>query len=287
MSRRNEILAKAHAVTWLPAAAVEAIRLARDPDVSVADLARAIEFDPGLTSNILRMANSAYFGYSGSVHTVRQAIVRLGAIRFVYLVAASSFAPMARQPVRGYNLPPGALWRHSAAAALGTTCLAEALRRRAPDYAFTAGLLHDVGKILLGTFVEVDASRIEALAWTDQLSFDEAERRTLGIDHAEVGAALLARWNLPADIVEVVQWHHQPENFQGADRLVLDLTHISDEICMAEGIGAGADGCRYRPSSRAMADLGVTHQIVESVAAAVISQLNEVESLFVSAAESR
>jgi len=279
MARRPEILAKVRSIGAMPAAAVEAIRLAQDPDVDIAKLTRAIEYDPGLTSNVLRLANSAFFGFRRAIASIREAIVRLGMIRIVSLVAASSFAPLARRRIRGYDLPPGQLWRHSVASAIGSLELAQALGLRAPDQVFTAALLHDIGKVALGTFVEVAAEPIMALAFRQKVAFDAAERQVLGIDHAELGAVLLEDWRLPPGIVEAVAWHHLPTRFEGKDRLVTDLVHVADQICLVGGIGAGADGSHYRPSEEAVSGLRVTTRVIETVTCRILSGLSELGDL--------
>ena len=110
-----------------------------------------------------------------------------------------------------------------------------------------------IGKVVLGTFIEIDARSISRSVSARNISFDEAEREILGIDHAEAGAVLLESWGLPADVVEIVRYHHRPDEFDG-DRLGVDLVHIADILSMESGIGAGEmDGLCYRISPGAKA----------------------------------
>jgi putative nucleotidyltransferase with HDIG domain len=254
-------------------------RLLQNPDVSFDELGRTIELDPGLTANMLRLANSAYFGFQRTIGSIRTAIVRLGTQRVYHLVLGLSVAPLASKPVRGYDLPAGALWQHSVAVAVGAERLGQALKIKFPDYAFTAGMLHDVGKIVLGTFVEADGEAIGKIARQESVSFDVAEQRVLGIDHAEVGAMLLERWNLPSDIVQVGRWHHRPEEFEG-DKTVTDLIHVADALCLGAGIGAGADGLHYRPSADAVERLGLTTETSEAVVCEMMEGMNELQGMF-------
>jgi putative nucleotidyltransferase with HDIG domain len=279
VNHREEILSKVRSIPSLPAAAVEVARLIQDPEADFSEVAGAIGYDPGLTANVLRVANSAYYGGSRSISSVKEAVVRLGAKRIFQMVVASSVQPLVHKPVKGYDLPPGELWEHSVAVALGTDEIASFFSLKPPDYAFTAALVHDVGKIVLGTFVEVDAAPIMELAYKEKLSFDLAERRVLGIDHAEAGAALLEAWNLPQRVVDVVRWHHQPECFEG-DTLLCDLVHAADQVSMVIGVGAGADGLNYRPSSEAMDRLGFTAPAAEAVMCRIVSALDEVRAAF-------
>jgi len=284
MKRREEILEKVEAVSAMPPMAIEAISLLQDPEADMAVLVRTIEFDQGLTANILRLANSGLFGRPRSVTSVREAIVRLGTRKIFELLVSSAVFPVINRPVKGYGLAAGDLWMHAAAVAVGVEELAEGLGVAAPEHAFTAALLHDVGKIVLGTFVEVDASPVMSLAFQERLSFDMAERRILGIDHAEVGAFVLKQWLLPSCIVDVGRWHHEPENFP-SPTLVNDLVHVADAICMQEGIGAGNDGLNYRSCREVVSRLGLSTRVVEEVACRTLTRLEEARNLLEAKAE--
>lgn len=279
MSLRNDILAKARAIPGMPSAATQIIRLLRNPDASIASLARTAEYAPGLTSNILRLANSAYFGVPRSTKSVQEAFVRLGINRVLQVVVASAVAPVAQQSVRGYDLPAGALWQHLVAVAVGTAELASALRLKLPDHAFTAGLLHDIGKVVLGTFLEVEVTPIKEMAFDEGVSFEAAEERVLGVNHAEVGAAVLEGWNFPQAIVDVVRWHHEPDSCPG-DSLTVDLVHVSDAIALMSGIGAAQDGLNYKHSKAALARLHISPGVAETVACRMIDGLRELHGLF-------
>jgi putative nucleotidyltransferase with HDIG domain len=277
-AKRAEVLAGVESVPAMPAIVVKVRQLAADPDVDFGALARAVEHDPGLTADVLRLANSAYFGFAHTIGSVRQAVVRLGTQRIVHLVLTLAIAPIARKAVRGYDLPPGELWRHCIAVAIGAEKVASAVGRAPTDNTFTAGLLHDIGKIVLGSFVEVDADPIVEAAFEQGLSFDQAERDVLGIDHADVGGALLERWHLPPDIVEADRWHHRPEDCT-QDAFVCDLVHVADALSMAAGQGTGADGLHYSVSARACERLGFTAEMAEPVLAEIMAGLDELRDL--------
>jgi putative nucleotidyltransferase with HDIG domain len=257
------------------------IQLIQNADVDLGELARTIEYDPGLTSNILRLANSAYFGCPRSISTMREAVVRLGMNTMFQLVVTSAAGPLMRKPIKGYDLPSGKLWEHSVAVAIGVQQLAATLGIKPPDYTFTAALLHDVGKVVLGTFLEVDAGPIMDLAFEEQISFEVAEQQVLGIDHAEIGAILLEDWNLPKYIVDVVRWHHQPEHFSG-NTLVVDLVHVADNLSMLGGIGTGSDGLNYCPSEEVTEKLNITTHIAESVICKILIGLDQLSDLLTS-----
>ncbi|MEW6439863.1 MAG: HDOD domain-containing protein [bacterium] len=279
MNRREEILAKARSVQFLPPAALQVVRLFRDSDVSIRELTRAIEFDPGLTSDVLRLANSAYFGCSYEVGSVRDAILRLGTKSVFRAVVAAAFSLAAKGAVRGYDLGPGQLWEHSMAVALAAGRLASGLGILPRDELFTAAILHDVGKIVLGTTVEVDGVEILEAAGRERVSFEVAEQRVLGIDHAEVGSVLLQSWNLPAEIVEVVRWHHQPAGSRSGSTH-LDVVHVADAVCILSGIATGVEGLQYRPCPQAAARLSLKNRLLEEVTSHLLADLGEVRNTF-------
>ncbi len=277
MSRRDEILASVTQAPALPVSAAHILPLLQDPDVGVSELRRAIEFDPGLTSNLLHMANSAYFGGRGEIGNVQQAIVRLGLKRVFNVVMAALVAPMARHPVQGYDLSAGALLKQSVMTAIVTETMSEAfdIKIDPSSYAFTSGLLHGIGKIVLGTFVEVDVEAILQLAYQEKLPFHVAERQVLGIDHPEAGAALLEQWHLPAGIVNAVRWHKDPDCFDG-DRLVVNLVHLASHLAGESGIGAGLDGQNYAAARSALEQFPLTPAKAELI---VLNSVTSYEEL--------
>ena len=118
MIERAQILAKAKSVPSLPSVVLKLRQYLNDPDVNFDQLAKVIEFDPGLTANVLQLANSAYFGWSRSIKTVKDAITRLGTNRVFQMVLCMSVAPLVRKPIKGYDLDANALWEHSIATAI-------------------------------------------------------------------------------------------------------------------------------------------------------------------------
>ena len=279
MSRREQILDRISTIPAIPTAATRVIGLLQDPEVDINDVMEAIEYDPGLTSNVLRLANSAYFAGPRTIDSLRDAIVLLGMSRVFQLVITSAIIPIARQEVRGYDLPPGKLLEHCIAVAIACEELAGELNLKPPVSTFTAGLLHDVGKIVLSTFLEVDVAPIIEIAFRDGVSFEKAEAAVLGIDHAEVGAALLETWKLPSGIVEVVRYHHQPRPIEG-DTLVVDLVHVADHLCIESGLGTGGvDGLNYAPCPESTARLAIKPTAVEAVVCRVITGMQALQDI--------
>ena len=277
--QRERILSKLSSVTAIPTASVDLLRVVQEPDAPNSKLAQAIEYDPSLTSNLLRLANSAYFGFSRAVSTVRDAIFLLGRNEIFQLVVASVVGKMTRQSVRGYGLSPNELWDHLMGVAVVSRRLGEALHPKIPSYTFTAGLLHDIGKIVLGTFGEVDPEPITELAEQEQTTLVSAEQRVLGIDHAEVGALLLESWNVPAYLAEVVRYHHEPEKDPG-QAIVSGLVHVADALCIEAGIGTNANGHVRHLAGQVLQKACLETDVADEIVEQALEELEGLRDIF-------
>lgn len=261
---RSLIVSSVNAFPAISPTANSLLVLLAKPNANAADVERAVRYDPGLTANILKLANSAYFGIPGGIASVSQAVTRVGWRRMYQLTVAATVNAMMEKPVPGYQLAPGALWRHSVAVAVAAETLARENGLQMPEETFTAALLHDAGKLVMGKFVEPYFDLIE-MAVSRGLSFDQAEREVLATDHAEVGAWVLEHWSLPAGIVEAVRCHHRPDAASPRS-LLIDVVHLADVFCLILGIGVGNDGIQYMPSMGAMARLGLKPDRMRSAA---------------------
>ena len=275
MTQQHAILERVAALPPLPTAVVDVLALMDDPDVEAGAVARVIAHDPGLTANVLRMANSSMFAGNHSVASIQEAFVRLGTKKVLSLVVCGAVAPIAQAPVEGYELASGCLWERCVAVAMAAEQFAEVLGIRAPAATFTAGLLCDIGKLALAPFVRDVADQIRRLAFDGGMSFERAECELLGLDHAEAGAALLERWQLPDEVVAAVRWHHQPEHCPEQVQQVCDLIHVADHACMSAGLGGGDDGTNYRFEIASISRTGLTQEQVEVAMCRTVTKFNE------------
>jgi putative nucleotidyltransferase with HDIG domain len=276
--RMDEIIADVRSFPSMSGVAVRVLKLIEDPDSTASKIEELLRLDPGITANILKLTNSAYFGLSTRIGSVRQAIVLLGWKRLGKLVVTSCVNAILDKPVPGYDLPAGELWRHSIAVSVAAELLANELGITAYDEAFTAALLHDLGKLVLGSYVKKDLQAIESAAG-ENVPFQVAERRILGTDHAEVGARLLENWAFPQSLVNAVRWHHDPDAAEST-RTMVDLVHVANVLCLMIGIGVGREGLRYEPSPDATKRLGVKTRQLEVVASKTLQWANELSELF-------
>lgn len=271
--RRLAILNALNQIPPLPSAAVELLRLIREDKASAAEMADSLRLDPGLTANVLKLANSSAHA-GGGVIDVGDAVARLGMRAIANLAVAGAAVSMLDGSVTGYDLPPGCLLAQSLGVALGVEALAFRLGIRPPAHAFTAGLLATVGKVVLGAFVEVDVASVIETALAKKIPFHEAEKLVLGIDHAQVGAVLLKRWNLPPEIVSVVRYRLDPDSAPAVDP-ALDLVHAADAMVRLMGVGVGLDALFHQPSAAVIERLGLDEALIEDVLADLFPRVRE------------
>lgn len=209
MERIDEYILKAKKLPPAPRVLAELMDLLQQTDVDNANVVRLVTFDPALTTKILQVCNSAAFAGADPVADLHEAIMRIGFGEVFRILAAILSEQALSGTQTGYGLGQGELWDHSAITAIAAQTIA---RDRGLDQnlAFTAGLLHDLGKIVLATALEGSYSRLVEETEAKGHSLLEAEKLVLGADHAEVGGRLLEKWKFPAALVASVTWHHDP-----------------------------------------------------------------------------
>ena len=261
----------------MPGTAVRLLALIDNPAMRVSQIEQILRQDPGLTANVLRLANSAYFGIPSKVGSIRQAVILLGLKRLIQMVIAACVSAIMDKPVPGYDLPPGELWRHSIAVSVAAEGLVKELNAEAAEEIFTAALLHDVGKLVLGQFDQDEYHQIET-AVSQGISFEMAEKIVLGANHADIGAQILTKWSLPQEIVNAVQFHHAPED-AGQRNTMLDIVHVANFMSMMIGIGIGKDGLHHQPSAEVTERLGLEPDHLEKVASQTMQWVKELSEV--------
>ena len=241
----DKILKSIENLPAFPATVQKVSGLLGDPDYSISELVGVIEYDQAITANILRMCNSAYFGVRYKISTVREAVAYLGRENLVRVVSAAGISRYYNE-VNGYYQEATRLWEHSVGVAIMSLILSKRIYNRADSSLFTIGLLHDVGKVVLGEFVLDSFQQIMDLVTNHQYSFLEAEEEVIGINHAEVGAKIALLWNFPQELQDAIFYHHRPDLMTEGDSSISWLVYLADQACMMMGIGGGADGLAYR-----------------------------------------
>jgi putative nucleotidyltransferase with HDIG domain len=250
-----------------------------DPLSSVDDIVEAIRYDQAVTGEVLRLCNSAFFGLSRKVTSLNDALICLGTTKVLQLVMSVHANSMLSKKQIGYGLEPGILWKHSVAVALASSAVADFVKLPNVNLVFTAGLLHDIGKVVLNDFVAEKFAEICRLVAVDRLTFIEAEHRVLGFSHEEIGAKLGESWQLPDPIIRCIRYHHSPGKLSPPEPLV-DVVYLGNVVCLLLGIGVGEDGLSTRADERVMERYSLGEQDLETIGIRTMTELQGVEALF-------
>ena len=213
----------------LPFVALEVNRLFEDPDASLSVVSQVIEKDPSIAMKILKLVNSAFYGCRSSVSTLSKAIMLLGfntvrnAVLSVSVIETFSEA----DDLEGFKVND--FWRHSVGVAVISKKLAELTRVQAPDNCFVAGLLHDIGKVILSQYFKDVFKKIWTTSRIDNLSFYAAEKKEIQIEHAMIGSHLAKKWALPEDLVDTIRCHHAVREDVDNYKLLV-IVHVADFI---------------------------------------------------------
>ncbi len=234
-------------IPTLPAVLIQVWELTSREDSSAADLGRAIESDPGLTGALLRLANSAYFGFPRKVATVTQAVVVLG-LDTVRSLATGASVFRALGSKTG-EVDPQAFFHHSLVTAFASRVVME---RRSPQRAgttFCGGILHDLGKLVIAEFLQEALPQIRVRI-TAGATPEEAETTVLGLNHAGIGEWFAGAWNFPDELTAAVAWHHDPAEAPKESEYAAAV-HLGDVL--AHRAGAGGSGRSTPPEVQTFA----------------------------------
>jgi putative nucleotidyltransferase with HDIG domain len=208
--RLQKILKSIDRIRPMPTSVNRVLTCLEDARSSANLVAELLGLDQAMAANVLQAANSAYLGYGPNCTTLTDAVMRLGFKRIRTLVMGVAASGTLNKGLVGYRLGAGELWNHAVATAVTAQWFARALNYPNPEDAYVAGLLHDMGKLILDQYALADYDQLFGLVINYNLPFWKVEQQLFGIDHASVGGLMAAKWNFPSALVEAIQFHHMP-----------------------------------------------------------------------------
>ena len=213
----------------LPAIAMEVNKMLRDYNTSIKELSETIEKDQAIVPRIMKLVNSAFFGFRPYINDISRAVVVLGfnTVRNVVISVSIIDTFSGKEALEDFDIK--GFWIHSVAVAVTSKYLAEKTRLQAAEDAFTGGLLHDIGKVVLAQFFQDLFRNVWASAKQDNLSLYEAESREILITHAQIGAHLAKKWRLSRAMVDTILYHHEVSK-SAHDINLLMIVHVADII---------------------------------------------------------
>jgi putative nucleotidyltransferase with HDIG domain len=216
------------------------VRMVQDTEVTAQELSEAISEDPSLTAQVLRLVNSAVYGLPNQIGTVSRAVLLLGFDVIARQVLGHARRALKDPADRAGPLDFTAFWQHSVAVASGARTLARRAKHRDEEALFVAGLLHDIGRVIMAQYMPEALELALARAWRFGTSLYESERRTMGFSHCRVGALVAARWDLPDVVVDAVGFHHEPDLTERYN-LETRIVGAADTLAKAMSLGSSGD----------------------------------------------
>ncbi|MCP4747507.1 MAG: HDOD domain-containing protein [Desulfobacteraceae bacterium] len=259
---------------------LQIIEMMSCPESGSSKVARVVKKDANLAANVLRLANSSFFGLKQKVDSIDHAVTIIGSKRVLEIALYSMTSAALKKPQLGYALKGGELWRHTVIGAAFAREIAIEQNLDNAEVVFTAALIKDLGKVILSRHLAEAEKEIDQLVFEKKMPFCEAEKKILGIDHAELAAIAFERWSFPENLIHVVRNHHLQKEPVIAPKETC-IVFLGDVICSILGIGSGKDGLAYRFSDDILLryfDIHNFHNLVSSLFSR-ISQLDQLADL--------
>jgi len=263
----------------LPTSVTKVLEICNNPNTSPADLNQVISLDPVLVGRVLKLINSAYYGLGQPVTNLARAIIMLG-INTVKNLALST-AVMGHLPSK--NKAPGlnmeGFWRHSLGVGVSAKLLAKkrGIDPKLTEEYFTAGLLHDLGKIPLNAVLSNEYMLTISAGDKERKSLFRAEENILGLNHCAAGAMIKAAWKLDGAVGDVIVQHHDCEEYQGSHKDVLYSIVASNWFVSFSGLGFSGDRHPEKPQGKVWETLGISMEIFDAIEKVVNAEIEKAE----------
>lgn len=275
----EELVDRVNDIPAFPQTVIKIMELLKEPRSAAIDIEREIMKDQGLTAKVLKMANSAFYSGRRQIKTVVDATVLLGFDTVQSIVLASTVGKVMEKELKGYSYERSALWRQSQISAIMARSIAKKAKFPNPDIAYTAGLLKDVGKVILDEYVHDSYTQILDKISQETISYVSAEEEVLGFNHGQVGAKIVEKWRLAPELVEAIEFHHNP--FLSVMNIELvSIVHISDGLVMMMGLHEGIDTLAHEFFTDAVKVLNLTEADLNKIMMDV-ERIVEDEKIFI------
>ena len=252
-------------------------KMLSDPYVAAQKIVDVIKYDQSFTANILKICNSALYRRSYNISNLVQAIALLGNNQIKRIILLESFGEIMGASYQGYEINEKELWRHSVITALITEEIGTRIGVKDIDTLFTAAILHDIGKVVLSEYVKEEFEDIIKLVKDQNYDFLSAEKLVIGMNHSEIGAEILKKWQFPSVLIDAVQFHHDPD--QCPDNEVVAIVNLGDTISMLMGTITQRDGMAYRSFPEICKKLKIKEKDIERIISSVTSKISAVEEM--------
>jgi len=275
----QKIIDRIKALPTLSLVVAKVIQVVSNPLTSASDLSRIITVDQALTAKVLRLANSAFYGFPFRIKNITQAVSILGFDTIRNLALTVSVYKVFTGEEKSSEFSHQEFWKHCVGVAISASLLAKKIKYRSPEGAFTAGLLHDIGKNFFEQYMHKEYMKVIKHAADNKLPIEEAEKEIIGLDHAMVGKWMAEKWNLPHELKAGIASHHHPEE-EEEESVMANIIFAANILCKKKGIGFGGDNVIMPLSKEARELLSLDEEAEEALMGQLDKELKEAEAFF-------
>lgn len=278
MTNKEEVLKKIKNLPTLPTVFARLSDAISNPSTSNEEIAKIIASDQAASFKILKVVNSAFYGFSGRIDTISRAILYLGLNEVRNLVFAISVINLFSKNNMGLHFRPVDFWSHSIAVGIITRMIGSEMKIQKLENYFLAGIMHDIGKLILFEYAQDEYQKVVTLAEEKKYFISDAEREVLGFDHSTIGELLSQKWNLPNTLTHAVKYHHVGYN-AGSDNVLVAAVHIADIVSQFLNLGYTGDNYIAQPSSYALGYLNLSDTFFTDILDTVLQNYEETTKL--------
>ncbi len=267
-------------VPMLSTCASQLLHVTAKEDHELIDVIDLVRNDANLTARALKVVNSASFSLVNKITSIDRAVSYLGERIVVGVALGDCAGKLFEKELSGYEAKDGSLWRHDLRTAIASREVAlQGGMDISPALAFTAGLLHDIGKALISDYLDGSvADAVEIVSTKNELNYLDAEKELVGFDHTQAGYELAKAWQLPEELAEVILHHHEPSKAKDEFKPLVYAVHLGDNIAMLGGGGTGSDSMRYQLDNAYTDFIKITPNTLATVMLNVDIEFTKLES---------
>lgn len=274
----DQLIRESERIEPVPQVIHQLMDLVDDPEVPVSEISELILYEPVVTANLLKLANSAAFGFKRKVDSVHDAVVLLGLKRVVEIIVLNSVTKPLKSAQQGYGLEEGQLWKQSVSCALMASAIAETIGLPEKHIVFTAALLKDIGVIVLDRHLGEAMVAIRMAMESGGLTLAAAERQVLGIDHAQLGGRIAENWNFSESLAKTIRDHHLNDDAADIPKETA-MVYLADSMCSMSGINTDLFCGHYAHYDGVRGQLGISEEKVNRIMSDFYSRKEDIYGL--------
>lgn len=276
----QKAMSKVTELASLPEVTTRICQVIEDPNSTAAQIHEVVRTDPALAARILKIVNSAFYGLPSQIASLERAILMLGTSSVKNLALAASLARMIRDGEISEQFSTRDLWRHSVAVAVCAKALATAARYPQADEAFVAGLVHDMGLILVQQLFPDKVRDVTERCAAQPQNYCAAEQEVIGADHQVFGGALAGKWKFPPGLRNTIAYHHEPSALQPEFQKLACMIYLSDGLCCQARYGYYLTGQIHEFPEWMLKLVNLPAEKLEEVAGSLPARIAEAEQIF-------